>query len=569
MYTLRPYQEDAIARILDAINRGKSPLVVMATGLGKTVVFTHLAEHFAYQGQNVLILAHRAELVGQAYQKMASMIGGHRVGIEMAQSRQEALAGGGRVIIASKDSMKGKRLRKWPADYFGLIVADESHHATAQGWRDIMDHFPHAKRVGVTATPDRTDGTPLGMIFDEICYEFNLLEAIEAGWLVPIRQHRITVDGLDLSSLKANRKGDFSDDELESLLNTDEVVLQIVKPALEIAQKRPTLFFAPGVKMAAHIAQVVNSIIPDACEYIASYRFDKDTGAKIGFEPELRDAEIKKFLKGERLFLSSCGVFLEGFDAPNTAVIVMARPTNSRMLYAQALGRGTRPLAGVVDGVAEATARRLAIKQSAKPHCDVLDFVGNSGRHALVHAEDVLFGSVDPDYLDDIRKVLEERQGGDIIDTAQSVRDRLQKLADAAAERAEKAAQETADFFAQVPRLEEVRRQVNPLVGVHYSSQFVPNGLTKTHRHDRGTDVYDGRIPPTRAQVEYLVRLGVPEDEACGYHRKQAGAVIDSLTSRRNEGPPSPKMAWAIKQAGYDVPETWGEAKALLDQIKK
>jgi superfamily II DNA or RNA helicase len=566
MYHLRPYQEEALARSLQSIDGGNSPLLVLATGLGKTVVFCHIAEHYVMAKRNVLVLAHRKELIEQACEKMTSLMGGHRVDIEMAMSRAEAYSGGGRVVVASKDTLRGKRLSRWPESYFDLIVCDEAHHAVAQGYLNIFAHFRTAKKLGVTATPDRADGTPLGAVFNDIAYEMNLVEAIDEGWLVPVHQHLIDVQGLDLSKVREDDSGDFKESELEAVVNTDEVILQIVKPTLELAGSRPVLFFAVSVKQAKHITDVANSIRRGCCEYIASYRFDEETGATVPFDPKMRSDEIKAFRDGHRQCLASCGVFLEGFDAPNAAVIAMARPTKSRPLYCQALGRGTRPLGGVVDGLADSVSRRLAIANSSKPNCLVLDFVGNSGKHKLIHAADVIFAGAGDDYLEQIRATL-AKKGGDVQEAAKDVRATLERLAAEQQERAMKAALEGMEFMTHVPRFEEVRQYVSLRAGVNYSSQFIPVGGDRPSYATANTGEYNHAHGPSQKQVELLMKLGVSEEKAKSFSKRQAGAVLDELLKKRNNGPPSSKMAYAIRKAGYDVPETWTEAKAILDKI--
>ncbi len=123
---------------------------------------------------------------------------------------------------------------------------------------------------------------------------------------------------------------------------------------------------------------------------MASYKIGDD-GTQSTYTPSERQDHIDDFQNGKLQCLCSCGVFLEGFDAPPTAMIAMARPTKSRSLYAQALGRGTRPLDGVVDPYETAEKRIAAIAASAKKDCLVLDFVGNSGQHKLIYADDILF----------------------------------------------------------------------------------------------------------------------------------------------------------------------------------
>lgn len=392
----RDYQQDCIdatwAEITTATER-PSTLVVLPTGAGKTIVFAHVSDKFVKSSRGrVLILAHRRELIDQAATKF-ERVAGYLPSIEMADSYADgsALWAGCKVVVGSVATMRGRRLERWAKDYFSLIITDEAHHSTAHGYRAIYDYFTEAALVGVTATPDRTDKNPLGKVFKTVAYSMQILDAIRKGWLVPIRQKFVHVESIDLSGVASNWKGDdFDESKLDEVMRQDENIHRIAKPTYDSAGARPTLVFCTGVAHAKAISDVLNSYQPGCSAYVASYMLDAD-GNQKPYPEELREQEIADFKEGRRQFLCSCGVFLEGFDAPPTAMIAMARPTKSRSLYAQALGRGTRPLDGIVDPYETAEERIAAILASAKPDMLALDFVGVSGQHKLIYADDILF----------------------------------------------------------------------------------------------------------------------------------------------------------------------------------
>lgn len=421
----RDYQLDCINATWNEITvdteQRPATLALMPTGTGKTIVFGHLADRWIKEERGrVLILAHRRELIDQAAAKF-HRVSGHRPHIEMADKHASKTShfnwDFGQVVVGSVATMKGKRLGRWDKNAFSLIITDEAHHATASGYRSIYDHFDKAALVGVTATPDRSDKNPLGKVFGSVAYQMQILDAINRGWLVPIRQKFVHVESIDLSGVASNWKGDdFDESKLDAVMRQDENIHRIARPTFETAGTRPTLVFATSVAHAKAISDVLNSYRQGCSAYVASYMLDNE-GNQSNYPEETRTAEIAAFQTGQRQFLVSCGVFLEGFDAPPTALVAMARPTKSRSLYAQALGRGTRPLDGVVDPWPTAEERIDAIAASAKPDMLVMDFVGNSGKHKLVYADEVLFPDVDAATREKARKKAKDQDSADVRET--------------------------------------------------------------------------------------------------------------------------------------------------------
>lgn len=508
---LRDYQSECVQSSWEALQLPEArPLITIPTGAGKTICFSHLAERWiASGGGRVLILAHRYELIQQAADKYEAMTG-HRPEIEMADSyassgSSEFWFGGARIVVGSVQTMKGARLRRWPANYFTLIIVDEAHHATAPSYRKIFDHFAEAKVLGVTATPDRADKKNLGKVFNAIAYQMELYDAIyQRGWLVPIKQRFVHVSGIDLSDVDSNWKGDDLDTtQLDAIMRRDESLHAIARPTYERAGIRPTLVFCTGVAHAKAISDILNSYRPGCSEYIASYRIAED-GSQEVFPEEVRSREIGLFQSGVRQFLCSCGVFLEGFDAPPTACISMARPTKSRALYAQAIGRGTRPLAGIVDGLGTPQERITAIQDSGKPDVLVLDFVGNSGKHKLVYADEILFPHASDKARAKARQAIQEedreRDVKEAVEEAEHsiVEEELRKISDLDKKRRKLASRIRAQFY---------EKEVNPF----------------------GDDVY---VPEVKVQVVHVPA----SDKQCGYVKflgRQLGKSFDFDSLKR------------------------------------
>lgn len=353
---LRPYQSAAIEAIRERYRAGdRATLLVMATGLGKTAVFSDAARRTVDRGGRVLVVAHRGELLEQAAAKLRA------VGVEPAIEKAEQRAGDAPVVVASVQSLRGQRLAGFDPSAFNSLVVDEAHRAAAPSYRAILDHFTSARVLGVTATPDRLDGLALGEVFDSCAYRYGLRQAILDGWLSPVRARRVRVASLQLDNV-SKRRGDFLEGELAPQLGAERALHEVVAPLVELTGDRPTIVFAVDVAHAEQLAAMINRYRPGAACAVS------------GLSPaDERRCAVEEFRAGAFQYLVNCQLFAEGFDAPEVACIAVARPTMSRALYSQMVGRGTRLARGKVD-------------------CLVLDFVGAT-RHRLASAAAVLAGA--------------------------------------------------------------------------------------------------------------------------------------------------------------------------------
>ena len=300
--TLRPYQQECIDTI-QAREQGRY-LVQLATGLGKTVIFTNLPR----QGR-VLILSHREELVRQPLKYFDCS-----TGVEMAGDSSH----GEEVVSASVQTMM-HRLDRFGTEDFDTIIVDEAHHAAAKSYRDILSYFRPRMLLGFTATPNRADGARLKDVFDEILYKKDLRWGIQNGYLCDILCKRVDI-GYDLSAVHT-RMGDYAPGELEEAMEgTADAIAQAYREHANGA----TLIFAVSVAQ---------------CEEIAS----KIEGAEVvtGQTKDRADI-IRRFTSREIPCIVNCMVFTEGTDMPLVETVIIARPTKSDSLYAQMVGRGLR-----------------------------------------------------------------------------------------------------------------------------------------------------------------------------------------------------------------------------------
>lgn len=183
---LRPYQQEAKDSIFKEWENGiHKTLLVLPTGCGKTIVFAKVTEECVRRGSRVLILAHRGELLEQAADKIAKATG---LMCATEKAEETCLGSWFRITVGSVQSMmRESRLSRFPDDYFDTIIIDEAHHCISDSYQRVLHHFPEARVLGVTATPDRGDMKNLGQVFESLAYEYTLPRAIKEGYLSPIK----------------------------------------------------------------------------------------------------------------------------------------------------------------------------------------------------------------------------------------------------------------------------------------------------------------------------------------------------------------------------------------------
>jgi superfamily II DNA or RNA helicase len=441
-----------------------------------------------------------------------------------------------------------RRFLKFDPAQVSLVVIDEAHHAPADTYRMVAEYFgPEVKILGATATPDRFDEKALKQVFDIAAFEYDLPTAINDGWLVNIQQQYVRVKELDLSQVRSKVR-DLNEGDVDAIIRQEEMLHRIITPTRELAKDQPCLVFMPGVDSAQRAAEILNRHKPDSAACIIGTT-----------RPDVRKEEIRNYASGRRQYLVSCGVFLEGFDAPNTAVICMARFTKSRAVYAQAIGRGTRPLKGVVDGLATAEERRAAIAASAKQSLLVLDFVGNCGKHKLITTADILGGK----YSDAVvaKAVVDmQKYGGPF-----NVHVALQKADDEERERLSKLAAMEAAQQRRQAELEAARRR-QPIIasGATYSTTIIDPFDVFDLAPASEPAWFRGKLPST-GQIEALTKAGVDVPE--GFTYWQADCILRKLHERREQGFCTYKQAKQLQRQGLSIDVTFEAASQVIDMI--
>lgn len=390
---LRDYQVDAVAACWKAWEQHQRVMLVLPTGTGKTEIFVSLASD--WKDGRVMVIAPMIELIGQAARKISQRTG-VMPGIEQGSNRSnEHELCRSPFVVASKQTLTGVSERYKRFEDIGLVIIDECHLAATKKYKEMLDYYAQrgAKILGVTATPKRHDEIAMGNLFDECAYQLSIQQAVAQGWLVPAKAQCVEVKSLDLSAVGSS-KGDFKNEELAKVMEDEKVVHEIASITAQEHRGEKTVVFCASVNEARAVSDVLNDRYGLHSEWVCG-------DARLCPKHE-RHVRLKKFTEGDVGVVCNVGVLTTGWDFPGLKHIVMARPTKSLPLYTQIFGRGTRPLAGVVDFEdSTAASRRAAIEASDKPHFRITDLRDNSLRHKLVTAVDVLGGK---DLSDAVRR---------------------------------------------------------------------------------------------------------------------------------------------------------------------
>jgi superfamily II DNA or RNA helicase len=350
---LRPYQKNSVAALRHSYATGhQAPILQLATGGGKTVIFAEITAGARAKGRRVLVVAHRRELIRQASAKLTDAGVSHGLICADFPPASDEL-----VQVASVQTV-AHRLGQLPA--FDLIVVDECHHVRAGQWQDLIESQPHAKLLGVSATPARLDGQGLGTAcggcFDDIVSGPPIAELVRDGYLSPCRIFT-PVERLDLRGVRT-RAGDYVTADLERAMGGAQIIGSAVASYREHADHLPTIVFCISVAHAEQMAQRFRD---------AGYR---STCAHGGTPVAERDVAIAGLGNGSIEVLTACDLISEGLDVPVVGAVILLRPTKSLVLFMQQVGRGMRPAPG-------------------KQHLVVLDHVGNIAAHSLPDLERV------------------------------------------------------------------------------------------------------------------------------------------------------------------------------------
>jgi DNA repair protein RadD len=358
---LRPYQTDVVGEFERTVEAGRKRIMLVApTGSGKTVIAAEIIKRVVERHQNVLVLAHRREIITQTSGKLTDH--GIRHGVIQA-GLENLLRPMESVQVASVQTLWVRAIRSeaMPLPPADLLIIDEGHHCPANTYTKIIAAYPNAALLGLTATPCRGDGRGLGGIFETLIECPQIPELIEGKYLVRSRVYA-PVDP-DLRGVKT-QAGDYVETQLADRMDRPKLVGDIITHWFKYGERRRTVAFACSVGHSIHIRD----------EFIrGGVRAEHIDGST---PKDQRDATLARLASGETEVVSNCMILTEGFDCPDIGCIVLARPTKKMGLYRQMIGRGLRPANGKSDVV-------------------ILDHSGAVFRHGL--PEDRVEWTLDPD----------------------------------------------------------------------------------------------------------------------------------------------------------------------------
>lgn len=473
----RPYQSDCFSAIRDSFKRGlKRVIIVLATGLGKTVIFVLVAGMVRAKGGRVLILVNRDVLCDQAAKELVEN-GMHPV-IERGQDKASPMAD---LVVGSIQSMNGKRLAKWNRDHFKLVICDECHGSSAGTFKAVLDHFETAYHIGVTATPNRHDKKGLWHGYEDIAYEMPLKErieqdgsvtpgGIEEGWLCDLLFRELPVP-ITLEDRVATCKS------LTEAEEAGEYGLQSHLQAIYEASApehigRKALDFFPNCLSSMEAAEAYRKMGVNA-------RHIEGPGGPAGMSKK-QIAEILEWFRDEPVAtLCNAELLAVGYNQKDINMIGMIRLIKSETSYLQKLGRGTRTIADV-DSAPGKQERLNRIALSKKPHCTVLDLCIQNKDHNLCNP--AMLVTADKDEQAFIRQ---QRKAGKLIDFAE-VEDLLK------AKRKTDRDEALAKMSEQVANAAERKKNL--------ADQPFFQHIIKKYTH--------GKSPASKPQMNYLSKLG-------------------------------------------------------------
>lgn len=505
---LRDYQQEARQSIQQQWAEGvKKTLLVLPTGCGKTIVFSKVIEDRVKQGERVLVLAHRGELLEQAADKLEKSTG-LKTATEKAQ--ETSLGSWFRVVVGSVQTlMREKRLSKFKKDFFDTIIIDEAHHCLSDSYQRVLNYFEDANVLGVTATPDRGDMKNLGSYFENLAFEYTLPKAIKEGYLSPIKALTIPLE-LDLSAV-SQQAGDFAVGQLGSAL--DPYLESIADEMARVASDRKIVVFLPLVATSQKFTEILNT---------KGFR-----AAEVNGESKDRAEILEDFDKGKYNVLCNSMLLTEGWDCPSVDCVVVLRPTKVRSLYSQMVGRGTRLFPG-------------------KTELLLLDFLWHTERHELCHPAHLIAEN------DEVAKAMTKKieEAGVALD--------LEMVEQTAAE----------DVVAQreealAKQLQEMKRRKRKLVDPLQFEMSIQAEDLSSYRPSFGFEMG----PPSDQQIKKLEKQGIMPDEID--NAGKASMILDKLERRRHEGLTTPKQIRFLEQRGFSHVGKWSfdHAKKLIDRI--
>lgn len=468
----RPYQEKAEIEIHDAWEESLKIMFQLVTGGGKTVIFVKIIKEFLKKGKRVMLVAHRQELIMQAWQTLYKnkIYGGI---IKGDYPTNHSLP----CQVASIQTL-ARRAELPEAD---LVIFDEAHHCQDDNsYGDVLKlHFPDAHVLGVTATPYRLSGQGFTNVFDKLITSANYINLRDEGFLVPYKYYVGSFP--DLKGVKLS-SGDYRSKDAENVME----LAPLVESYFEHANGKKGIVFAVNVHHSITVAQqYIDAGIP--AEHVDGTTHD-----------DLRKEIFERFKTGETQIIVNVGIATEGTDLPDADFVQLARPTKSLSMYLQMVGRCLRVPQHVIDGIDSAEERKEAIAISVKPNAIILDNAGCWEEHglpdqdfdwqmhfqgitnkemkeAVEYIELIEFVAIDDDGVIVKTKIPEEIEGMKLVEVNKQIRERVLNITS----------------LKEFDRLMEQHRWIKNIKKKGWTTFFKFQGHCKKHFIDMGDEVWE------------------------------------------------------------------------------
>ena len=489
----RYYQLEAISGsakhpgIKQAWKLWRTTLLVQATGTGKTIVFCLLASDIVAQGGRVLILCHREELIRQAVAKLSTA-----TGLACAIEKADECAAGclERIVVGSIQTLLSPA-RRDALGNFTHIICDEAHHSISDSWQAVLGHWPNAKVLGVTATPDRGDMKELGVFYESLAYEYTLPRAVADGFLCPIRAFTLPIK-INLTGQKP-ANGDWSKEQVATAL--DPYIPELCRGFAEHARDRKGLIFVP---LCATGKKVQGAL--------------KEQGLDAYYCDGEDRSQIKPWeAAGSGSVMVNAMLLTEGYDHPPVSALAVWRFTKSRPFYEQMCGRGTRIFPG-------------------KKNLLLIDNLFLSEKHQLCRPAHLF--SEDDDIAEKMTERAEREPGAEMdLTDAEMEKARQDVIADREAALAKK--------------LNEMRHKRRELVDPLQYAMSIGKPDLMDYKPALASEVQ----PPTQTQIDALAKCNImPSDIQSAGH---AEAILQAISERQTKGLAAPRQIRVLERYGF------------------
>jgi superfamily II DNA or RNA helicase len=506
--TFRDYQLKASREILKAWQNHQTCIATVATGGGKTLIAAGTSKYLTDQGGRVLFLANRNELCVQPHAVFRDQ--GMIAALEKAESRAPLSA---KVVIGSVQSLTRRtRLERFPKNHFTHIFADEAHGSLAQSWQRIFTHFDTAKVCGITATPFRADGKELSEIFELEAFRKDLFDLVDEGFLVDPDHVEKLSTAVSLANVRIRRTPEGREFDAQDAADAIQPYFRAIAKELKARfDNRHILAFLP--------------LVASSKKFVEACLLEGINAVHVDGEDPQRDEKLQAFREGRTTLLCNANLLHTGVDIPCCDATLNLRPTRSKVLYTQIVGRSTRTHPGVIDSCQTAEERLQAIADSPKPHSIIIDPLWLSLDHDLVSPAFLIAGE------QEIAEEMESAIKGKSSYSLREVKANIQEQREAAIRR----------------KLEAAARFRQGIVHAQYFAACIKDAALENWKP---VYTWEKRVRPTNFTKTMLLNAGI--DPASVETEAHARQVLKAVGKRRYK-----KLAEIRDLAGLEGPDIW------------